>query len=134
MNTITWDFAEPLNSMDVLDAFEHRYSHKIPDALRSLILEHNGGYPNKDVFDKPQKGMVFSNLLSFNEDSAEGVYLYLPSFEREDGGITALPFATDGFGNVICEADGKIFFWRHETEELDLVAESIDELLDMLYS
>lgn len=133
MNTITWDFTEPLNSMDVLDAFELRYSHKIPDALRSLILEHNGGYPNKDVFDKPQKGMVFSNLLSFNVDSVGGVHLYLPSFESE-GGITAFPFATDGFGNLICEVDGKIFFWWHETEELDLVAESIDELLDMLHS
>ncbi len=133
MNKITWNFTEPLSSMDVLDVFEHRYLHEIPDTLKSLILEHNGGYPNKDVFDKPQKGLFFSNLLSFNEDSVEGVHLYLPSFESEDG-ITALPFATDGFGNLICEVDGKIFFWRHETEELDLVAESIDELLDMLHS
>lgn len=133
MNQITWDFTEPLNSMDVLDAFERRYLHTIPDALKSLILEHNGGYPSKGIFDKPQKGMVFSNLLSFNEGSADGVHLYLPSFESE-GGITALPFATDGFGNLICEVDGRIFFWRHETEELDPVAESIDELLDMLYS
>lgn len=133
MNKITWDFAQPLNSMDVLNTFERRYSHEIPDVLKSLILEHNGGYPNKDVFDKPQKGMVFSNLLSFNEDSADSVYLYLPSFESE-GGIIALPFAADGFGNLLCEEGGKIFFWRHETEEFDLVAESIDELLDMLHS
>ena len=133
MNKITWDFTEPLNSTDALGAFERRYSHEIPDALKSLILKYNGGYPDKGVFDKPQKGMVFSNLLSFNEDSMGGVHLYLPSFESE-GGITALPFATDGFGNLICEVDGKIFFWWHETEELDLVAESIDELLDMLHS
>lgn len=132
MNQITWDFAEPISSASTLDAFEKRYSHTIPDTLKSLILEHNGGYPDKGVFDKPQEGMVLSNLLSFNEDSADGVYLYLPSFEAE-GGITALPFATDGFGNLICEADGKIFFWRHETEELDPVAGSIDELLDMLH-
>lgn len=132
MNKITWDLAEPLNQADALSTFEQHYSHKIPDALKSLILEHNGGYPDKNVFDKPQEGMVFSNLLSFNEGSADGVYLYLPSFER-DGGITALPFATDGFGNLICEADGKVFFWRHETEELDPVAESVGELLDMLH-
>lgn len=132
MNQITWDFAVPMNSTDVLDAFECRYSHKIPGTLKSLILEHNGGYPNKNIFDKPQAGLVFSNLLSFNEDSADGVQLYLPTFESE-GGITALPFATDGFGNLICEVDSRIFFWRHETEELDLVAESIDELLDILH-
>ncbi len=132
MNKITWDFTDPLASTDALAAFERRYSHEIPDALRSLILEHNGGYPDKTVFDKPQTGMVFSNLLSFNEDSADGVNLYLPSFESEDG-ITALPFATDGFGNLLCEVGGKIFFWRHETEELDPVADSIDELLDLLH-
>lgn len=133
MNQITWDFAEPMSSASTLDAFEKRYSHKIPDALKSLILEHNGGYPDKNVFDKPQEGMVFSNLLPFNEGSADGVYLYLPSFET-DGSITALPFATDGFGNLICEVDGKVFFWRHETEWLDPVADSVDELLNMLHS
>lgn len=132
MNTIVWDFSEPLASVDVLDAFESRYSHKIPDALRILILEHNGGYPDKKIFDKPQEGMVFSNLLSFDEGSEDGVSLYLPQFEG-DGGITALPFATDGFGNLICEADGGIFFWRHETEELESVAGSIDGFLDMLH-
>lgn len=132
MNQITWDFVEPINSTGVLDTFEQRYSHTIPNALKSLILEYNGGYPDKNIFDKPKEGIVFSNLLSFNEDSADGVYLYLPSFEAE-GGITALPFATDGFGNLVCEADGKIFFWRHETGERDSVAESIDELLDMLH-
>lgn len=132
MNQIKWDFAEPMSSASTLEAFEKRYSHKIPDTLKSLILEHNGGYPDKNIFDKPQEGMVLSNLLSFNEDSADGVYLYLPSFEAE-GGITALPFATDGFGNLICEADGRIFFWRHETGELDPLAGSIDGLLDMLH-
>lgn len=132
MNKIVWDFAEPLASANVLDAFERRYLHEIPEALRTLILEHNGGYPSKGVFDKPQEGMVFSNLLSFNEDSEDGVNLYLPQF-KSDGGITALPFATDGFGNLICEAGGKIFFWRHETGELNPVAGSIDKLLDMLH-
>ena len=132
MDKITWDFVKPLNSPDVLEAFEHRYLHKIPDALKALILEHNGGYPDRYVFDRPQKGMVFSNLLSFNEESVESVYLYLPLFEFK-GGITALPFAKDGFGNLLCEADGKIFFWSHETDELDPVAESIDDLLNMLH-
>ena len=132
MNNITWDFAEPLSSSDALETFERRYSHEIPGALKALILEHNGGYPDKDVFDRPREGMVFSNLLSFNEDSEESVYLYLSTFEYA-GGITALPFATDGFGNLLCELDGKIYFWWHETEEFDPVAGSIDELLNMLH-
>lgn len=132
MNKITWDFIEPLNSPTLIDEFERRYSYRIPDTLKSLILEFNGGYPDKDVFDKPQKGMVFSHLLSFNESSVEGVYVFLPSFEKENG-ISLLPFATDGFGNLICEEDGKIFFWRHETGELNPVADSIDDLLELLH-
>lgn len=133
MNKITWDFIEPLKSPIIIDVFEQRYSHKIPATLKSLILESNGGYPDKYAFDKPQRGMVFSHLLSFNESSAEGVYLFLPLFKKENG-LSMLPFATDGFGNLICEEDSKIVFWRHETEEFEPVADSIEELLNSLHS
>ena len=77
--------------------------------------------------------MVFSHLFSFNESSAEGVYLFLPLFEKENG-LFMLSFATDGFGNLICEEDGKSIFWRHETEEFELVADSIEELMNSLHS
>ncbi|MCM1297850.1 MAG: SMI1/KNR4 family protein [Muribaculaceae bacterium] len=132
MNKIKWDFVEPLDSPNLIDEFESHYSHRIPDALKALILEFNGGYPDRNVFDKPRSGMVFSHLLSFHEGSAEGVHLFLPAFEN-GGGISALPFATDGFGNLLCEKGGKIFFWRHETEEFDPVADSIGELLGLLH-
>lgn len=129
---IVWEFVEPLQENDTLDEFERSFAYQIPEELRALIRKFNGGYPDQDALDVPRKGMVLSNLLSFNQDSEESVYLYLDAF-MNGGTLWGLPFATDGFGNVLCEKKGKIFFWHHETECLEPVADSIAELLDLLH-
>lgn len=131
-HNIVWEFVEPLQKDDTLNEFERGFAYQIPEELRALIQKFNCGYPDQDTFDIPRRGMVFSNLLSFNQDSEESVYLYLDEF-KDGGTLWGLPFATDGFGNVLCEKEGKIFFWSHETESLEPVADSVTELLNLLH-
>lgn len=131
-HSIVWEFVEPLQKDDTLDEFERGFAYQIPEDLKALIRKFNRGYPDHDAFDVPRKGMVFSNLLSFNQNGKENVYLYLDAF-KDGETLWGLPFATDGFGNVLCEKGGKIFFWSHETECLEPVADSIAELLALLH-
>ncbi len=133
MEPVLWKFVEPLESPSQLEVFERRYHYRIPAALKTLIREFNGGCPDRKVFDQPQTGMVFSHLLSFNPDSPESVFHCLREFESGDT-LRALPFATDGFGNLICEHAGQIWFWEHETARMELVADSLPELLERLHS
>lgn len=132
MNDIKWEFSEKLESESVLDDFEIEYVYRLPDDLKMLIKRHNGGIPKKSVFDRPRKGMMLSNLLSFNKKGEETIYMVIHNF-LHNGKITMLPFATDGFGNMICYKDGAIVFWNHESDTVENVADSLSIFLDMLH-
>lgn len=132
MNNIKWEFSEKLESEAVLDSFEKEYVYQLPNDLKALIKDYNGGIPNKSVFDRPRKGMVISNLLSFNKNDEETVYMVIRNF-IDNGKITMLPFATDGLGNMICYKDKTIIFWNHESGMVENVADSLNDFLDMLH-
>lgn len=131
-NDLIWEFGEPLQKENALENFEINFVYKILPEIKTLLQKHNCAYPSKDTFDKPKKGMVFAHLLSFNQDSGESVFFFLDNF-KNGGKLMALPFGTDGFGNLICERDGRIYFWSHETDQMELVAESLDDFLAMLH-
>ncbi len=132
MNEIKWEFSEELEKEDLLDDFETEYAYRLPHDLKELIKNHNGGVPNKPVFDRPRKGMVLSNLLSFQQNGEETVYMVIDNF-RLNGTIEMLPFATDGFGNMICCKKGAIVFWNHETNQVENIADSLGAFLEMLH-
>lgn len=133
MCKIAWNFMEPLTTDKIIEDFETDYAYQIPGDLRVLIQEHNRAYPDNDTFDKPREGMVFSHLLSFNRNSTESVFFYLDTF-KEKNTLRALPFGTDGFGNLICEKNGSIYFWSHETDQMEFIADSVKGFLEMLHS
>lgn len=131
-DNIVWEFVEPLEKDGTLNEFERCFAYQIPVQLKALIQKFNCGYPDQDIFDVPHEGLVFSHLLSFNQDSEESVYLFLDVF-KDGKTLWGLPFATDGFGNVLFEKESRIFFWSHETGRAEPVADSITELLSMLH-
>lgn len=132
MSKILWKFSEPLQYENVLDDFEIEYAFRISDEFKQFITECNGGVPNKNIFDVPQVGKVLANLLSFNKDDDENVYLVLGNFIKNEK-LYALPFATDGFGNYICLKGQEIAFWNHETDSMDKIADSLEAFLNMLH-
>ena len=131
-NELVWEFDEPLQKESAIDDFEIDFAYKIPSEIKTLIQKHNCAYPSKDTFDTSREGMVFAHLLSFNPDSSESVFLFLDNFKNGKS-LKALPFGTDGFGNLICEKAGKIYFWSHEADQMEFIAESLNDFLAMLH-
>ena len=132
MKKIIWDFVLPLEDDSILDNFEIDYAYRIPEDLRQLIIKNNAGMPEQNIFDSPREGMVLAGLLSFNKNDDQTVYMVLNNF-IENGKIKMLPFGTDGFGNIICMKDDKVVFWSHETEDTKIIANSLDDFLEMLH-
>jgi SMI1 / KNR4 family. len=132
MHEINWEFSQPLENSSILDDFEIDYAYQIPDELKELIKLNNGGIPTQNIFDSPRDGLVLAGLLSFNKDDEETVYTVLNNFIT-NGRLKMLPFGTDGFGNLICMKGKKVIFWRHESDTVALVADSLTAFLNMLH-
>lgn len=130
--SISWKFNQALSNAHVLEDFEIDFCFKMEPEFKKLIKENNAAYPSPNVFDKPYKDLVFSNLLSFNKEDDESVYSVVSLFER-NGKLEMLPFATDGFGNMICIKGKQILFWNHENGISQVIADSLGSFLEMLH-
>lgn len=130
--SIAWKFSQPLSNANVLDDFEIDYCFKMEPDFKEFIKKNNAAYPSPNAFDKPCKDLVFSNLLSFNKEDDESVYSVINLFVK-NGKLTMLPFATDGFGNMICIKGKQILFWNHENGNAQIVADSLGTFLQMLH-
>lgn len=133
MNKIKWEFCEALDTENILNQFEEKYKLTIPETLKEIIKNYNAGIPDKSLFDMSHGEMSFAGLLSFNPDDEETVYMVVDQF-IEDGRLKMLPFATNGFGDIICTKDNAVFLWRHETASIEKISDSITGFFDMLHS
>ena len=132
-SNITWKFCHKLKDKLVLAKLESILRFSIPEELKEVIIKYNAGVPNRNKFDKPSKGMVFSGLLSFNKDDQDNVYDMIKSMNSISS-KQLLPFGTDGFGNAICINNlGNIVFWDHEQETIKPIAKTFNKFLEMLY-
>ena len=130
---ITWGFCHKLLDATILDKIEAYYKFKIPNDLKNTIIKYNAGSPNKNIFDKPTKGKVFSGLLSFNKNDDDNVYDMIKSIHGNKK-LVILPFGSDGFGNAICVTKtGSIVFWDHEQNIVTLIATSFNQFMAMLH-
>ena len=132
-----------------LKALEQVWGFKLPTDYRNFLLEHNGGYPEKPVFDfknDSEDGSVLSMFFciypDFNHNLLDNLKIYqhrIPSH--------MFPIADDDCGNLILLSvknpdRGKIYFWDHEMEceegeepdysNLSLIADSFEEFCDKL--
>ncbi len=130
--SIAWKFSQPLSNANVLDDLEIDYCFKMESDFKEFIIKNNAAYPSPNAFDKPRKDLVLSNLLSFNKEDDESVYSVINLFVK-NGKLTMLPFATDGFGNMICIKGKQILFWNHENGNAQIVADSLGTFLQMLH-
>lgn len=135
MATIEWKYVSPLAEGTEVEALEQKYGYELPEDLKECIINHNAGVPSLCVFDVGKnKGLVFGGLLSFNESDLDNVYDFIDAFEPDDGnGLKMFPFGLDPAGNLLCEQNGKIVFYNHETDETTVVSDSFTEFLGKLY-
>ena len=129
MSKITWKYVTPLKEKGAVEKYEARSGLTLPDDLKNLVTNHNGGMPDLCVFDTERaKEKIIKGLLSFNEDDEENIYDFTDIL-REYGFQKLIPFALDPFGNIICTDNNSVVFWDHETKETEHVADSVADFI-----
>ena len=128
------------SSIDIIESVEHRLQISLPEDYKQFVLRYDGGYPNPNHFKVDGKVEIFNNLISLDENAYDNIYEILEDLEDRIGD-KLIPFAEDGFGNLLCfdySANKNIVFWDHEKnygdfKELPLVCFSFSSLIENLF-
>ena len=127
-------------SIDIIESVENRLEITIPEDYKQIVLKYDGGYPNPNHFKVDGKVEIFNNLISLDENEYNNIYEILEDLQDRIGD-QLIPFAEDGFGNLLCfdySANKNIVFWDHEKnhddfKELPLVCSSFSSLIENLF-
>ncbi|MBO5237347.1 MAG: SMI1/KNR4 family protein [Lachnospiraceae bacterium] len=135
MADITWKYVSPLKDESELEALELKYCYKLPEDLKTCIIENNAGTPSLVTFDMGEnKRMVFGGLLSFNKDDMDSIYDFICLFETDGGKkLKMFPFGIDPAGNFLCIKEGNIVFYNHEEDRSIFICKTFTDFLNMLY-
>ena len=125
---------------DIIESVEHRLQIILPDDYKQIVLKYDCGYPNPNHFKVGGKLEIFNNLISLDENEDNNVYEILEDLQDRLGD-QLIPFAEDGFGNVLCfdySANKNIVFWDHEKnydefKEVTFVCSSFSSLIESLF-
>lgn len=102
------------SSINIIESVEHRLQITLPEDYKQFVLKYDGGYPNH--FKVDGKVEIFNNLISLDEKEYDNIYEILEDLQDRIGD-QLIPFAEDGFGNLLCfdySANKNIVFWDHE--------------------
>lgn len=126
-----WKYVNNLKNNKSITEIEEKYNIKIPNYLKELIIQYNGGRPSDNTFDtENNKERVFKCLLSYNKDDRENIYIYDDLFR-----INYIPFANTPSGDVIClnVKNQKIELYLHETDKFEFISDNIKRFIEELY-
>lgn len=134
--TIQWRFAcLPVTETDIVQA-EIKLGFRLPPDIRGRILVINGGYPDPACFQTVSGAIhVLNNLLSIRQSDDA----YMPDYVLEGSSYEQqlVPFASDGFGNLICfnrQDQNALYYWSHESDRIDRICASFTELESKLFA
>ena len=127
------DYIKELLSENFIQEYENKAQVKLPQDFCEFIKLNNGGRPERELYDTYRmKERGIKKFLSFNKDDKESVWMAL-SLDNNFVGHYA-PFAIDNYGNwLVFSKKGKVVFYNHEDETIELVANSFSEFLQKLY-
>ena len=129
VNIMKWKYVKSTNIQNI-EKVEELYNIQLTDSFKSFILNFNNGRPELDSFDTNiEQGREFKKILSYNPEDIENIYDYVSLFK----GTKLFPFGTDPSGNFLCLKDNIIVLLNHETEEIEYVADSIEDFISKLY-
>lgn len=126
-SNFNWKLGKKIN-LNLIREAERTYNIKLPEDYKETILQNNNARPSLYVFDtESSKEHVFKLLLSLKRSDLENIYN-----TRVDANL--YPFGSDPFGNVLCfDKFGVVWYWLHETETKEKVANSFTEFINNLY-
>lgn len=127
-------------SIDTIERMEDRLQITLPDDYKQFVLKYDGGYPHPNHFKVDEKVEILNNLLSLDENETDNIYEVLEDLQNRIGD-QLIPFAEDGFGNLLCfdySAAKNIVFWDHEKnyddfKESTFVSSSFSSLIENLF-
>ena len=112
-----WKYVKPLKDNSIIEHLEKTYSIEIPKFLKEIILENNGGRPNKTLFNtQNSKERVLQGLLSFNKDDKANILIYDDILKRG-----YIPFGITEFGDLVCinNKNKSVELYLHETDTFE---------------
>lgn len=126
-----WKYVKQLKDIQAIEKIELMSKIKIPISLKQIIVNYNGGRPEKNIFNTEcSKEKVLKSLISYNKGDRENIYNYANYFIK---GL--LPFAITEFGDIIClnSKNNKIELYLHELDKYEKICDNILEFIDKLY-
>ncbi len=111
--------------------FEKQFKLNLPEAYKKIILEYNGGFPEKPYF--KEKEIIF-NAIKYGFDPVENDINDLKDIVPKN----FYPFGRDGGGWYFCmdltagEKYGKIYFCPMDGDEPEFLADTFGEFMDKL--
>lgn len=132
MNFISWKYTKDLENENSIEEIEGKYDIEIPNALKEEITKHNGGRPDKNLFNTCKNvEKVFKCLLSYNKEDKENIYMCINFFEKR-----YIPFGITEFGDMICinTGLGTVELYLHELDKFENVCEDVEEFFKELYN
>ena len=130
-----WKYVKPLVSSDLIEKYETMVHYQLCASYKQCVLEYNGGRPKNRAFDTDKTAeRELKTFLSFNPDDIENVW-DVCQWNKEELSDKYIPFAIDGFGNLICfdRHSNMVIFLNHETLATEHIANGFDEFMNCLY-
>jgi hypothetical protein len=132
--TVEWKKGRGDVSLSQLGEFEAKYQVSFPDTYKALVVESNGGYPNKTLFNVSNgREAVFESLINWDQSRKANIYFWMDTLNLDK----VVPFGKDPFGNLICfdfreSVKPSVKFWDHEIGEFYAVSSDWHIFLDSL--
>lgn len=126
-------FIKELKDEKNIEKFEIESGMKLSKEYREFIKKYNGSRPSKKAFKTISgKEHLVKSFLSFNEEDKENVFSeYKVGYRFYGENYCAV--ANDSFGNYILrDNEEKIYYFAHETGEIELIANSFANFIALL--
>lgn len=132
---MNWKYAKALNSVDLINDFEKLVGYKFSKEFRDLVLQFNGGRPERKGFNTNVSiGRELKSFLSFNTGDRETVWK-INDWNKDELSNKYLAFAIDNFGNLICfdKNNNNVVLLNHEDLSVEHIANTFSEFIEALY-
>jgi hypothetical protein len=108
-----------------LEAFERKHGITLPASYREYMKVRGGGTPEPNCFFDEVRGILLFVGLIFSLDDELMAEQFFPFPPARESGL--LPVATTGGGNyfLIELKTGKVFYWDHEIDDVDIGTEDL---------
>ncbi|MGL5125912.1 MAG: SMI1/KNR4 family protein [Fusobacteriaceae bacterium] len=130
-----WKFIKKLKNEKTIQEFENIIKIKLPNDYIKFINENNGARPKLKLFKtKAGKEHIIKTFLSFNHDDIENIFSVNDWLKKElEDEYFAI--ASDPAGNyIVYNKELQIYFWNHELNEFELIAEHFENFINNLYT